>query len=84
MNAVEQVVAALLASRAHKATKYLTERAVVKACRRHKLDRRNKRQEFVLTIGAPNYEEREFIRKCKRAGETLPVKKVQLKFSPKA
>jgi hypothetical protein len=34
------------------------------------------------TIGIPNYL-REFIRKCKKAGEPFPVKKIQLKFLPK-
>jgi len=38
---------------------------------------------MVLTIGRPNYAEREFIKLCKKAGEPFPVKKMQLKFYPK-
>lgn len=87
MNAVEQVVTALLANNARRATKYLSERQVVKASRklyRRKLPRKGSTVEIVLTVGRPNYEEREFIRRCKAAGEPLPVRKVQLKFPPKA
>jgi hypothetical protein len=38
----------------------------------------------VFTIGKPNYEEREFIKKCKKAGEPFPVKKIQVKFYNKS
>jgi len=61
-----------------KGTKYLSSELTVKATRRHKLDKRDKNQEFVVTVGRPNYAEREFIKKCKKAGEPFPVKKVQL------
>jgi hypothetical protein len=86
MNAVTQVVEVLLRTDARKATKYLSERDVVKASRR--IYRRGRARGadigIVLKIGRPNYEEREFIRRCKAAGEPLPVRKVQLKFPPKA
>lgn len=36
----------------------------------------------VVTVGAPNYAGREFIKACKKAGETFPVKKIQLKYLP--
>lgn len=39
--------------------------------------------EFVLKIGKPNYLERDFVKMCKKAGEPLPVKKVQIKHYPK-
>ncbi len=67
---------------ARKATVYLDEKTVVSVCRRFKFSRRNTRDDFVLKIGAPNFEERGFIRRCKQAGEPLPVCKVQLKFWP--
>jgi hypothetical protein len=36
--------------------------------------------EITLTLGAPNYLERAFIKKCHRAGEPFPVKKLQYHF----
>lgn len=71
-----------LSADARKATVYVDEKTVVSVCRRFRFSRRNTRDDFVLKIGAPNYEERDFIRRCKRAGEPLPVRKVQLKFWP--
>lgn len=71
-----------LSADARKATVYVDEKTVVSVCRRFRFSRRNTHDDFVLKIGAPNYEERDFIRRCKRAGEPLPVRKVQLKFWP--
>lgn len=72
-----------LAPDVKKATVYLDEKLVVSVCRRHKPKSRDRMADFVLKIGAPNFEQREFIKRCKRAGEPLPVRKVQLKFWPK-
>lgn len=33
-----------------------------------------------LTVGVPNYAERQFIKACKKAGEPFPVKKVQYRY----
>ena len=35
---------------------------------------------LVVTVGRPNYSEREFIKVCKKAKETFPIKKIQFKF----
>ncbi len=69
-----------------KATKYLTGKEVVKATRRlhnKKIDKRDKRIEIIFTIGVPNHEEREFIKKAKKAGEPFPIKKIQIKWPKK-
>lgn len=79
--AVAKCIAAL-APEVKKATLYIGEKQVVSVCRRFKFSRRNTREDFVLKVGAPNFEQREFIKRCKRAGEPLPVRKVQLKFWP--
>jgi hypothetical protein len=81
LKAVDQTVSYLLGARFYKATKFLSERLVVKATRRRYGGKivKNGSVDIVLTIGRPNYEEREFVKKCKKAGEPLPVKKVQLK-----
>ena len=65
------------------ATKFLAPDLVVRLTRRLKFSKRNKRNEYVLTIGKPNYLETKFIKLCKKAGEPFPVKKVQIKFNPK-
>ena len=67
-----------------KATVYIARDYVVKATRKDKLDRRNKSETFVVTMGRPNYLERKFIKLCEKAGEPFPVKKVVLKPWPVA
>jgi hypothetical protein len=63
----------------YRATKYLSDKLTVKATRQHKFNRHQKQATFIVTLGRPNYAERAFIAKCKKAGEPFPVKKVQLK-----
>lgn len=69
-----------------RATKYISPTQVVRATRKvygGKLINGN--IELVLTIGKPNYVEREFIKECRKAGEPFPVKNIQLKLlNPKA
>lgn len=81
---LEQVVEALLYNKARCATKFVSEKEVIRAvrpCYRGKLPRKTSNLEIVLTHGRPNYKERQFIRRCKKAGEPFPVKKIQLRFS---
>ena len=83
MSSVANAVAACtdaLGPGVYRATKFLSEELVVKMTRRHKKRSRGRCHEAVLTIGKPNYAERQFIRACKKAGEPLPVKRVQLKL----
>lgn len=65
------------------ATTFLDENTVVTASRRHRPEKRSNHTELVLTMGKPNYRQREFIKACKKSGEPFPVKKTQLKFYPK-
>ena len=37
---------------------------------------------FIVTLGKPNYEARQFIKLCKQAGEPFPVKRPQIKRYP--
>lgn len=80
-----KVVGLLLETDARQATKYLAEKEVITATRRAYKGRISKRDnvEMVVKIGRPNFGEREFIKKCKKAGEPFPVKKIQLKFFKK-
>lgn len=80
---VREVFRSTMGWGARKATYYVSENLVVRATRRHKPDARNKRVEMVLTYGAPNFVERRFIRLLKKAGEKLPLRRVQFKYWPK-
>jgi len=69
---------------AKKATKYLSPTLVIKATYQGKPGKSAETHTALVTIGSPNYEERKFIKLCKKAGESFPVKKIQLKFAKKA
>lgn len=75
-----EVAKAAIDNTAYQAVKYISPKLIVKATRRHKFSKRNTRNEFVFTYGAPGYKEAEFIKRLKAAGEPFPVKKVVLKF----
>ena len=78
------VINALLGSNdVIKATGYINPKLIIRAVRKtwgRKLPRKGQNVEITLTIGRPNYAEREFIKTLKEAKEPFPVKKVQLKF----
>ena len=78
---VQQLIRPLLNGK-KRATKYLSPSLTIKGTRRHKsrLDERN--IEIVLTVGPPNYAEREFIKKAQRAGEPFPIRNVQMRNWP--
>lgn len=66
------------------ATKYLSPNLVARATRRRygKHKRASQRSlELVVNIGPPNYREREFIRRCQKAGEPFPVRKIQVRHA---
>lgn len=77
---IVNVVCAAVDTDVKTATKYSDKNTTVKASMRC----HSKRQlEIVLTIGRPNYAERQFIKQAIKAGEKFPIKKIQLKFIPK-
>lgn len=82
-NSIAKAVESLLETGARQAVVYQHPNLVVKATRRHKPDKRARTTEITLTIGAPNYECRQFIKRCLKACEPFPVRKVQLKFYTK-
>ena len=66
----------------YRATKYVSEKFVVKVTRRGKPGSSNRILEYVITAGRPDFSEQEFIKKCKIVGEPFPVKKIQFKYYP--
>lgn len=87
---VRNVVLSLLGNDVRRATKYVSPTMVIRASRRldfKKKDRMPDKREnisIVITIGKPNYLERDFIKDCKKAGEKFPVQGIILTFPPKA
>lgn len=69
---------ALATSGAHTATKYESEKLVVRLTRT-RAKRNNGRLDFVLSVSRPNFEDREFLKLCKKAGERIPVRRIQLR-----
>lgn len=55
-----------------RATFYDTPKFVVKVTRQRRVDRRDHGQTFIVTVGRPNYAEREYIRVAKKAGQPFP------------
>jgi hypothetical protein len=84
MREVRAVVDALIRTRAHRATKFVSPKLVVRATRR--LNRKrvpsDKCIEVTLTIGPPNFRERKAITKFKRVGEPFPVRKIKIAMPP--
>lgn len=77
----DKVIDAIISEGAARATYYESPTKIVRATRKKYLNGFTKGNvEIVLTIGKPNYQEREFIKLCKKAKEPFPIKKVQLKF----
>jgi hypothetical protein len=82
-NIVSTLVDALIVDRTmYSATKYLTPKKVVRVTRRLKGSSKATREEFVVTIGAPNYLAVKFIKQCVKAKEPFPVLKIQFKKWP--
>ena len=82
--AASKVMDVLIGCQARSARKYLAPDFVVTAtrvCYGGKIKHGN--VDIRFKAGKPNHEEREFIRKCKRAKEPFPVRKIQMKFIPK-
>lgn len=80
----DSVIETLVTSKAVRATKYISPTQIIRAVRTSYGGRFSRGNvEITLTIGKPNYREREFIKLCKDAGEPFPVAKIQLKFPAK-
>jgi hypothetical protein len=79
-NAVRNCVDGIMKNGARTATVFAGPNLIIRATRRFRPNARERTIDIYLTIGQPNYREREFIRACKKAGEPIPVRKVQFKF----
>lgn len=65
-----------------RATVYVGPELTVKATRQRRPAKRSRGETLLVTVGKPNYREREFIKACRKANEPFPVKRVQLQHFP--
>lgn len=79
LTALTHLVAAMDNPKVRTATYYDSPKHTLRLTRQGKPDRRARSKTFVLTVGAPNYEARQFIKKARRAGEPFPIKRVQVR-----
>ena len=64
-------------------THYESPRRTIKVTRFGKPDKRDRLRIYVLTIGRPNFAEKDFIEMCRAVGEPFPVRKFQIKHRRK-
>jgi hypothetical protein len=72
---VSELVDYVLNKGAYKATTYLSKDFTVKATRKRydgKINKRARTVDIILTIGKPNYEERERMKRAKKNGWDFP------------
>jgi hypothetical protein len=81
---IAHVSAALMSSKNCKsAVKYIDEKTIVRATWHNKPKANNRSETMVVTIGSPNYKEREFIKKCKKTNNSsFPKIPIQIKSYP--
>lgn len=81
MRAMVEATERLLVNEAHTAVKYLSPTLTVRVSRPHYKGRpSNRSTELIVNIGRPNYKARSFIKLAQKAGESFPIRKVQLTF----
>jgi hypothetical protein len=75
----------ILVDGAYKATKYLSPTLTIKATRKRYKGKflKNHAIDIVFTVGKPNYEEREVIKRYKKQGIAFPVNQIWEKFLTK-
>ena len=77
---VAKIINAVMFDGVHSAVKYVDPKVVIKATKRGRGEKVH--IEILVTIGRPNYAERQFIKDCIKAGESFPIKKIQLTLLP--
>lgn len=75
---IDKMIGYLDYTQAHRATHFISEKEIVRVTRRlvgGKIEKNGRTRDYSVTIGKPNYEEREFLNAAKKVGEPFPVKK---------
>lgn len=66
-----------------RATAFISPTFTMKASAQRRQDKRAKSATVLVTVGAPNFSERRFIRACQKSGVVFPVTGIQWKLWPK-
>ena len=84
-NYYNEVIECVLKEGVVKAVKYISPKAIVRAVRTryHGKLRKVGNIEISLTIGRPNFIERQYIKKLVKEGQLFPVRNLGLKFNKK-
>lgn len=84
---LNRIIDTLVKTGARSATYYDSPKMTVRVSR--KVYRKTGRYQrgadlaLVLSIGSPNHQARQFIKRCKKAGQPFPIGKIQLRFPAK-
>ena len=79
MLSIAKVVEATLKSGAVKGTYFVSPTEIIRVTRR-RYDGKFAAKgmiELLVSVGRPNYQERLFVKRCQKAGEPFPVKKIR-------
>lgn len=76
---IGECVSEVLGGSVRRATAYISPKLTIKATAQRRPDKRSKSATVLVTIGAPNFLERRFIRVCQKAGMAFPLRQVQWK-----
>jgi hypothetical protein len=81
-----RLVAETVKAGAVRGTQYVSPKEVVRVTRRRYRGKVKARGpiELTVTVGRPNYRERLFVKRCVKAGEPFPVKRIQWTFAKTA
>lgn len=83
MNIIDNMVHTLRSTGAWKATKFIGDKEIVRVTVIGKKLPKRGNHNYWVTIGRPNYEEREYIKSAKKAGELFQFKRLWLRYPPK-
>lgn len=84
---IGEIANEVLTNGAKQATLYLTPKLTVKATRQGKIDRRSKAITVLITVGTPNYAQRQFITRHRKTEGVFPLNVTTLRYDrnkPKA
>jgi hypothetical protein len=81
---IGECVADVLGGTVRRATAYISPKLTIKATAQRKQRKSgDKSVTMLVTVGAPNFAERRFIKVCQKAGMCFPLRQIQWKFWPK-
>jgi hypothetical protein len=83
MHKLGMCVGDVLGNNVRRATAYISPKLTIKVTAQRRADKRSRTVTALVTVGAPNFIERRFIRVCQKAGMAFPLQQIQWKLWPK-